>query len=175
MSEEPTRPDRYSSAPLPPYRYVPGESPHPARDPSGHSYGIEEVAVRIDPDDWGRCEAYLYAIDLLNLGYYWEAHEALEGLWRSAGAKSELGLLLQGLIQVAAALLKRGMGEGEGARRLAARGCEKLRATSGVSLGIDRSELAEAVERCIEGREAGAPIIRLAGLDGKVPKAHPER
>jgi predicted metal-dependent hydrolase len=158
MSE---RVERYCAAPLPPYRYVPGQTPHPVRDPRGYAYGAEERVVVIDAGRWQECEAYLQAIDLFNLGYYWEAHEGLEALWRGAGSTSDLGVLLQGVIQGAAALLKHEMGENEGARRLAEKGCEKLRAGAGVWLGIDRRQLAEELAAFIEGQGSVAPVIRL--------------
>jgi hypothetical protein len=157
----PERVERYCAAPLPPYRYVPGETPHPVHDPRGYAYGAEERAVTIDDRRWQECEAYLHAIDLFNLGYYWEAHEGLEAVWRGAGSASEIGVLLQGVIQVAAALLKLGMGEDEGARRLAAKGCKRLRAAEGVWLGVERRQLADDVDACIAGRSSEAPVIRL--------------
>jgi predicted metal-dependent hydrolase len=44
------------------------------------------------------------ARDLFNAGAYWEAHEALETVWRSI-IREEEALVWQGLIQAAAALL----------------------------------------------------------------------
>src|SRR5579871_5928024 len=51
---------RYSTGPLPPYRFVPGQTPHPRRDPKGHGYGRPEPrATRIDPAAWASCAIYL--------------------------------------------------------------------------------------------------------------------
>jgi hypothetical protein len=43
---------------------------------------------------------------LFNAFYFWEAHEAWEGLWAVKDKSCPARLLLQGLIQIAAALLK---------------------------------------------------------------------
>ena len=44
--------------------------------------------------------------DLLNHGFYWEAHEAWETLWHAAGRKGEIADFLKGLIKLAAAAVK---------------------------------------------------------------------
>src|SRR3989442_10005817 len=72
--------------PLPPYSYVPGLAPHPMSDPRGHSYGHTEAATQpLEEASFRGNATYLYAIDLFNHGYYWEAHEAWEALWHAAG------------------------------------------------------------------------------------------
>ena len=92
--------------PFPPYRHIPGVTPHPIRDPLGHSYGIEEDhnVEPLPPEMWRQNEDYLYGIDLYNFAYWWEAHEAWEGLWHPA--EGTYRLFLQGLIQVSAAFIK---------------------------------------------------------------------
>ena len=73
---------RYSSIDFPPYRYVPGIHPHPTNSPEGHSYDIDDGEhKKWDSDLWKNNEDYLLGIDLYNYHYYWEAHEAWEGLW----------------------------------------------------------------------------------------------
>jgi len=163
MREELTSRARYSKSRFPAYRYRPGQTPHPVRDPLGHSHGAPESVEALDVEDWHTCESYLFAIDLFNHAYYWEAHEWLEGLWRGTGRQSETGILLQGLIQLTAALLKASIGERQGAQRLAARGAEKLRRHPGVCLGIERGALAEAVSAYADGGIEEAPEIRLIG------------
>src|SRR5262249_51448551 len=68
---EPQPPDpswpRYSHRPFPSYRFIPGRSPHPRRDPQGHSYGqIEAEPVLLGPEQWRGADEYLYGIDLYN-------------------------------------------------------------------------------------------------------------
>jgi uncharacterized protein len=106
---------RASVRPLPPYAYVPGgRFPHPTRDPGGHSFGVEEVQhegalIGSEPFRWG--------VELFDNGYYWEAHEAWEGLWRAADRADPRRLLLKGLILLAAAGVKELQGIRKGARR----------------------------------------------------------
>ncbi len=159
-------PRRYTTAAFPPYRYVPGKGrPHPVRDPRGHSYGAPAEAVWLDAEQWSSCETYLVAVDLFNHGYYWEAHEELERLWRGTGRRTETGVFLQGLIQVAAALLKRSTDERGSASRLAAQGCAKLRTIPDVHLGISGLDFARVIEATLEGRARGPIAIRLQGLE----------
>lgn len=89
---------------FPSYAYLPGRQPHPVRDPAGHSYQSEamplaaEVSLDSDIFRWG--------LDLFNHGYYWEAHEAWEGLWQVADRGGPLRMLFKGLILLSAAGVK---------------------------------------------------------------------
>jgi len=143
---------RLSQRPLPAYRYVPGLHPHPNRDPAGHSYQPQPVLNRHAPwrpQDWRALEDWLYGIDLFNHFYFWEAHEAWEGLWAAVVRETPPSLMLQGLIQIAAALLKTHMGVVTGARTLSTAGIAKLRrAARGEPrlLGLDLGEVAGQFE-----------------------------
>jgi hypothetical protein len=164
MPQNSTQSGRYTTAAFPPYRYLPGKGhPHPVRDPRGHSYGASAETDQLDAEQWSSCQTYLAAIDLFNHGYYWEAHEELERLWRGTGRRTETGVFLQGLIQVAAALLKRSTDERGSASRLAGKGCEKLRTIAEVHLGISGPDLARVIEATLEGRARGRVTIRLQG------------
>ena len=119
---------RFSSKPFPSYRHLPGVTPHPHRHPAGHSYGEPEVpAPRFDPSNWLQTPDYLQGVDLYNFAYYWEAHEAWEGIWKTTKRNDIPGAFLQGLIQISAALLKREMEAWRGMNRLSRAGMEKLR------------------------------------------------
>lgn len=126
--EEAHLPRRYAPGrALPPYRYVPGRGPHPTADPAGHSFGHDEpVAGSSPPEQWRDNEAYLFAVDLFNRRFYWEAHEAWEAVWHTCDKRGTQGLFVQGLIQIAAALLRWHMGTERGARKLYAEGRAKL-------------------------------------------------
>ncbi len=116
-------PDR----PLPPYSYVTGLLPHPTSDPRGHSFGHAEPAAQpLDPSSWPTNANYLYAIDLFNHGFYWEAHEAWEGLWHAAGRTGPTADFLKGLIKLAAAGVKAREGRAAGVRTHAQRAVELL-------------------------------------------------
>src|SRR3990172_11919597 len=81
------------SAEMPSYRYVPGtDPPHPIRDPRGHSYARKGRSCKpLVADLWAENRTYLLAIDYFNHGYYWEAHEEGERLWRGSGAGTTVG------------------------------------------------------------------------------------
>ena len=114
--------------PLPPYTYVPGQSPHPVSDPAGHHYGAMPAQPSApDPDRWQACRLYLHGVDLFNHGYYWEAHEAWEGLWHACGRGGPTGAFLKGLIKLAAAGVKARAGRAEGVRSHARRAAELFR------------------------------------------------
>lgn len=141
---------------------MPGETPHPTRDPRGHSYGIHpDTLASFNAEDWARCSEYLYGIDLFNHGYWWEAHEALEAVWVAAGRHTEAGSFVQGLIQIAAAELKWFQGYFRPAERLAAKGLEKISRRSGIYLGVDVAKFhAEVKVRFVSPRDT-ACVIRL--------------
>jgi hypothetical protein len=142
-------PPRYVPAhPLPPYAYVPGHDlPHPVNDPRGHSYSnappdagdaLNAAARFVDlpPDPASRCRVltvtlagnsdWLYAIDLFNGGWYWEAHEAWEGFWHALGRTSLEARFVQGLIHLAAAAVKIREGKPAGVSRHTQRARELL-------------------------------------------------
>ncbi len=102
-----------SERPLPPYAYLPGRFPHPVRDARGHSYqpALGSQSMEADPN------AFMWGMDLFNQGYYWEAHEAWEAMWRTAGRETAERNLLQGLILLAAMGVKLRECKLEAARR----------------------------------------------------------
>lgn len=113
---------RYTTIEFPPYRFVPGRFPHPIAHPDGHSYrapGVAEPVVAFaPPEKWRESADYLFGCDLYNHGYWWEAHEAWEGLWHVVPNPSAQRRFLQGLIQVAAGHMQVHLGKVDGVRRL---------------------------------------------------------
>lgn len=160
----PDAPPRYSARPLPPYRFVPGETPHPTRDPGGHSRGEAPPSPGPwTPVEWQTLDAWRWAVDLFNHGYWWEAHEALEGLWHAAGRTSRHARFAQALVHLSAALLNRRRGHGEASRRQAARALRGLRAAQElgpVVMGLDLDRLTTAVRAAFDG-DGPAPRIVL--------------
>ncbi len=147
-----TSKSRYTDRTFPPYRFIPGKSPHPTRDPEGHSFKKQlEQLASFENNRWQSCNAYLYGIDLFNHGYWWEAHEALEAVWLAAGRQTETGLFIQGLIQVAVAHLKKLQGFNEVAKRMATKGIEKMKRKKGIYLGIEVSTFRGTVESYFSG------------------------
>lgn len=103
---------------LPEKHHVAGAGPHepPAAAGSAANVGAGE------PDE------FLYAVDLFNHGYYWEAHEAWEGLWKAHGRLGPQARFYQGLIKLAAAAVKAREGRPIGVRRHCQRARELLHA-----------------------------------------------
>ena len=122
---------RYGVTPFPPYRYVPGEHPHPIAHPQGHSHrprGMPHPAVvYVPPERWRDSEDYLYGCDLYNHAYWWEAHEAWEALWQTCDKKATQGRFLQGLIQATACHLKIHLKSAAGVERLGPSSLDYLR------------------------------------------------
>lgn len=69
-------------------------------------------------------------MDLYNASYWWEAHEQWEAAWRLADVGSDTAHLLQGLIQLAAALLKWNVSNARGRAGLWRRGRDHLTSVS---------------------------------------------
>ena len=129
---------------FPSYRYVPGgRQPHPLRDPRGHSYESPPRPRRLtewEPSAWRTLNEWLFGVDLFNAFFFWEAHESWEGLWAAKPRDSAPARMLQGLIQIAAALLKIHLGSIAGATSLSRDGLHKLTEAAAICpspLGLD--------------------------------------
>jgi hypothetical protein len=140
---------------FPRYRYIPGLHPHPRRDPAGHA-----SAPRPAPADF-------------NAFYFWEAHEAWEGLWAAKPRASAPARLLQGLIQIAAALLKIHLRSVSGAARLSREGLGKVSECARTSphlMGLALRDTAAnfhhyfrpLAERTLPPLDATVPLLLLA-------------
>jgi Domain of unknown function (DUF309) len=133
---------------LPPYAYLPGKNPHPVRDPAGHSYHVEPIPVAAEVSL--SSDAFLWGLDLFNHGYYWEAHEAWEGLWQVADRDGPLRMLFKGLILLSAAGVKIREGKNAAAARHAKRAAALFRQLPDRAfkrtLGMSHSALAECAE-----------------------------
>jgi hypothetical protein len=174
---EPHPPDpawpRYSTRLFPSYRFIPGENPHPRRDPLGHSYGQPEPKpLASPPEKWERSEDYLYGIDLYNFAYWWECHEVFEGLWHAVGPDTEQGNFFQALIQLAAANLKRFLGNEQAAQKLARSGLARLQSLPKLYMGIDIIAFSEKYKAISIPLASSTPYqIRLAL---ETPSSSPE-
>lgn len=120
------RPHLLPERSFPAYAYLPGRQPHPVRDPAGHSYG------HVDPmpsaaDVSLNSEVFFWGLDLFNHGYYWEAHEAWEGLWQVADKGGSLRMFFKGLILLSAAGVKIREGKTDAAMRHAGRAALQFR------------------------------------------------
>jgi predicted metal-dependent hydrolase len=121
------------------------------RDPTGHSYHVERIPVAAEASL--SSDAFLWGLDLFNHGYYWEAHEAWEGLWRVADRDGPLRMLFKGLILLSAAGVKIRDRKHAAAQRRAKRAPALLRQLTKVpdraferALGMSPTALAECAE-----------------------------
>jgi uncharacterized protein len=152
---------RYSSRPLPAYRFVPGVTPHPRRHPHGHSYGQPEPALSAPaPDQWQANEAYLYGVDLYNCAFWWECHEIFEACWRAA-PKTQPGSFFQALIHVAAANLKICMGSPASADRLSLAAFERFQTLPSIYMGVDVRGFERDMRAYVAGSRKRPAFIRL--------------
>jgi hypothetical protein len=160
-----TPPRLVPDMPFPAYAYLPGRTPHPTRDPEGHSFGAESRAPRPpDPGNWRACRDYLFGIDLFNRGYFWEAHEAWEGLWVACGREGPAATYFQALINLAAAGFKARWGSARGVAANAATALRLFRAFEGQLgpgrtryMGLDVGELADYAATIASSRQAVTP------------------
>ena len=169
--EEP--PPRCSARSLPPYRHVPGLTPHPVKDPRGHLYGHAEPetssSCRDLPAGWSECGDYLYGVDLFNRAFLWEAHEAWEWVWIAAGKTTEPAGFVQGLIQVSAALLRHHLGTPRGAGNLVTRAWGRLEAVEQrlsetgepLYMGIPVEIWKQSVEDYLAASSGPYPFLRI--------------
>jgi len=140
---QPAPPDpahrRYTERAFPLYHFVPGQFPHPRCHPDGHSYGQSEPAIdprTLAPAKWRENETYLYGIDLYNYAYWWECHEELEAIWHAAQDNHQQAEFLKGIIQVAAANLRRFMDPAGGGLSLYHKAMRHLKVVSGLYMGV---------------------------------------
>ena len=163
MAVGPERPRFVADEPFPSYAYVPGRFPHPRRDPEGHAFKISPDEVEPpNPDRWQEIRPYLFGLDLFNHGYYWEAHEAWEAVWKACGRRGTAADFLKSLIKLAAAGVKAREGRPAGVARHGARAAGLFRGVHGqisgaTYLGLDVGELIEFAERLERGTELPEP------------------
>lgn len=102
---------------LPSIAHVPGSGSVPDMVLLEVAKGLATKVTRAA--GWQDNAAYLYGHDLLDAGYFWEAHEVWEVVWLNCPPNSAEKVLLQMLVQRANAELKLNMGRSNASRRLA--------------------------------------------------------
>jgi len=158
--------------PLPAHAYVPGGPwPHPKHS---RAAGDEAPPSPIEPGAWADSRLHLRGVELFNAGYYWEAHEAWEGLWLAHGRRGPTAAALQGLIKLAAAALKVREGRPGGVRSHASGAAHHFaEAIAGVGdhhLGLDLTRckaFAESVaaDPPVDPSPPGAAVSRVFSFE----------
>jgi hypothetical protein len=90
------------------------------------------------------------ALELFNTGAYWEAHEAIEGIWRSVDVEEE-ARVLQGLIQAAAALLHQSRGNSHGVRVVGRAALDKLSGPQLPAIEFETVQFRAVLETALKG------------------------
>ena len=106
------------------------------------------------------------ARELFNTGAYWEAHEALETVWRSiiSDGNRDAARVWQGLIQAAAALLHRRRGNRHGVAVVGRAALEKLAGAQRSDVEFETERFRAHLERALAG-EAEPPRLELQTED----------
>jgi uncharacterized protein len=158
---------------LPPYTYVPGGPwPHPKRAKESSGDRDMEPCLANNPlsGDVAASPLFRRGVELFDAGYYWEAHEAWEGLWHAVGRRGATADVLRGLIKLAAAGIKvrerREPGVRTHARRAAECFASARRQGGAHQLGLDLDvwiEQARAIAACppSDPGPPDAPVTRV--------------
>jgi hypothetical protein len=99
------------------------------------------------------------ALVLFNSGAFWEAHEALEAVWRSIDDQQE-AQVFQGLIQAAAALLHRDRGNRHGVEAVGSAALAKLAGPQHAAVEFETVRFRTELEGALFNGEA-APTLEL--------------
>ena len=106
---------------------------------------------------------YLHGISLFNRAAFFEAHEALEDVWRAAPVPEKK--FFQGLIQIAVGLHHYGNGNLVGARSLLARAARNLGAYPETFGGIQLTQLLHCVAEWQQALTDNTPAPPFPKLD----------
>jgi hypothetical protein len=163
-------PSRDETLQLPPYSYVPGGPwPHPNRTKQNRAEA-DKGASALAFQDVATSPMFRRGVQLFDAGYYWEAHEAWEGLWHAAGRRGATADVLRGLIKLAAAGIKVRERREAGVRTHARRAAECFAAARRLGgshqLGLDLDMWIERALAIAEGPPTDpgppdAPVTRV--------------
>jgi hypothetical protein len=108
-------------------------------------------------------DQYLRGIGLFNQAHFFDAHEALEDVWRAAPAENKK--FLQGLIQVAVAFHHYSTGNRAGMRSVLERAIRNLSQPSGSFGLIQLPPLLESLGHWREALDSGSPLPALPRIN----------
>ena len=155
---------RHTNFPLPGYQYIPGQTKRPGDDMGpAHIHDCSQVNAQITAQNWFKSPAFVYALDLFNAQYWWETHEVLELIWIETGKTTNSALFIQGIIQVAAALVKNKQGNLAAALRLSDKGFKKIESHCDQNPDINIQSFKTAVIDYLSTTSDEVPQIEFTG------------
>jgi len=136
---------------LPRWAHIPGKTPEADRPPLDRAKRL--LPSRFPAEVPAVDHVFRYGVALHDGGFFWEAHEIWEAVWKAAPMNGPDRLALQALIQLANAALKRRMARPAAAARLYELGAGLLAELrlrrpglpASVAAGLDFEALAGAV------------------------------
>lgn len=138
--------------PLPAVRYIPGRSPHPKTLPPEPTPELPAASA------WWDDARFLRGLDLFDAQYYWEAHEVWESLWLELPRAEAPARLIQGLIQGAAAVVKRQQGDRTAAASLTRAALARLDEAASAAVGQPGGLNLPALRAAMVSFGAGEPV-----------------
>jgi hypothetical protein len=128
---------------MPGWAYNPGTDGAPDREPLETAKRL--VPLRFDGSVPADHPAFLYGLALHDGGFFWEAHEVWEAVWKAAPMNGRDRLALRSLIQIANAGLK----QRQARPRAAARLLDEARALLGELLSRGGAAEPESIAGCL--------------------------
>ena len=103
---------------FPPYSFIPTHNLNPNRI-GGYREGIPDpISTPLDKDNFFKHKDYLFAIDLINHGYYWESHVYFEAIWHAHNRRGNIANYCKAMVKISAGAIKHKQGRISSAERL---------------------------------------------------------
>lgn len=103
---------------FPPYSFIPTHNLNPNRI-GGYREGISDpISKPIDSNNYKNHTDYLFAIDLINHGYYWESHVYFEAIWHAHDRSGNVANYCKAMVKISAGAIKHKQGRLISAKRL---------------------------------------------------------
>ena len=103
---------------FPPYSFIHGKNLNPNRK-NGYREGVADpIVAKINSKNYFDNKDYLFAIDLINHGYYWESHVYFEAIWHAHHRKGPTANYCKALLKIAAGAIKLEQEKTDSAKRL---------------------------------------------------------
>ena len=103
---------------FPPYSFIPTQNLNPNRK-GGYREGIPDpISKPINKNRYMYHHDYLFAIDLINYGYFWESHVYFEAIWHAHSREGDVANYCKALVKIAAGAIKNKQGRTKSANRL---------------------------------------------------------